>query len=119
MCKITEIHACCPIFFNRSNFEIADLSFFRSKAYLDFFEMLDKTGGFFYERWGDAPIHSIAAALLLERKEIHFFNEIGYRHGIYEHCPESPALQLKCSCDPADNVGRCFSTRPFLSIIEY
>ncbi|KAF9390520.1 alpha 1,2-mannosyltransferase 2.4.1 [Podila verticillata] len=87
-----------------SNFEIADLSFFRSKAYLDFFKMLDKTGGFFYERWGDAPIHSIAAALLLQRKDIHFFNEIGYRHGIYEHCPESPALQLKCSCDPADNV---------------
>ncbi|KAG0089912.1 alpha 1,2-mannosyltransferase 2.4.1 [Podila epicladia] len=87
-----------------SNFEIADLSFFRSKAYLDFFEMLDKTGGFFYERWGDAPVHSIAAALMLERKEIHFFNEIGYRHGMYEHCPESPALQLKCSCDPADNV---------------
>ncbi|KAG0339236.1 alpha 1,2-mannosyltransferase 2.4.1 [Podila humilis] len=87
-----------------SNFEIVDASFFRSKAYMTFFELLDQSGGFFYERWGDAPVHSIAAALLLERKEIHFFNEIGYRHGMYEHCPESPTLQLKCSCDPADNV---------------
>ncbi|KAG0271372.1 alpha 1,2-mannosyltransferase 2.4.1 [Linnemannia exigua] len=88
-----------------SNFEIVDASFFRSKAYLDFFQFLDDTGGFFYERWGDAPVHSIAAALMLDRREIHFFNEIGYRHGMYEHCPESPELQLKCACDPKDNVG--------------
>ncbi|KAG0302118.1 alpha 1,2-mannosyltransferase 2.4.1 [Dissophora globulifera] len=88
-----------------SNFEIVDLNFFRSKAYMDFFSLLDEAGGFFYERWGDAPVHSIAAALMLDRKEIHFFNEIGYRHGMYEHCPESPALQLKCACDPKDNTG--------------
>ncbi|KAG0373628.1 alpha 1,2-mannosyltransferase 2.4.1 [Mortierella sp. AD032] len=88
-----------------SNFEIVDTSFFRSKAYLDFFQFLDDTGGFYYERWGDAPVHSIAAALMLDRREIHFFNEIGYRHGMYEHCPESPELQLKCACDPKDNVG--------------
>ncbi|KAF9201682.1 alpha 1,2-mannosyltransferase 2.4.1 [Haplosporangium sp. Z 27] len=88
-----------------SNFEIVDLSFFRSKAYTDFFNLLDQAGGFFYERWGDAPVHSIAAALMLERREIRFFNEIGYRHEMYEHCPESPSLQLKCACDPKDNVA--------------
>lgn len=44
---------------------------------------------------------------MLDRREIHFFNEIGYRHGMYEHCPENPALQLKCACDPKDNVGKC------------
>lgn len=32
-----------------SNFEIADLRFWRSKAYTDYFEYLDKQGGFFYE----------------------------------------------------------------------
>lgn len=42
-----------------SNFEIADMRFWRSKAYSDFFEFLDQKGGFFYERWGDAPVHSI------------------------------------------------------------
>lgn len=42
-----------------SNFEIADMRFWRSKAYSDFFDFLDKKGGFFYERWGDAPVHSI------------------------------------------------------------
>ncbi|KAI9262103.1 glycosyl transferase [Sporodiniella umbellata] len=33
-----------------SNFQLADLSFFRSEAYQKYFEYLDKTGNFFYER---------------------------------------------------------------------
>ncbi|KAJ5568505.1 hypothetical protein N7450_010991 [Penicillium hetheringtonii] len=45
-----------------SNFEIARLDWFRSKAYEDFFQMMDRSGGFWMERWGDAPIHSLAAA---------------------------------------------------------
>ncbi|TKY87224.1 hypothetical protein EX895_003901 [Sporisorium graminicola] len=52
-----------------SNFEIADMDFYRSEAYLSFFNHLDQAGGFFYERWGDAPVHSIAASLLLDRDE--------------------------------------------------
>lgn len=35
-----------------SNFEIADMRFWRSKVYEDFFQYLDATGNFFYERWG-------------------------------------------------------------------
>ncbi|KAJ3077740.1 hypothetical protein HK102_005004, partial [Quaeritorhiza haematococci] len=34
-----------------SNFEIADFRFFRSAKYWDFFEYLDSTGNFFYERY--------------------------------------------------------------------
>lgn len=33
-----------------SNFEIARLDFFRSKAYEDFFTMMDRSGGFWNER---------------------------------------------------------------------
>jgi mannosyltransferase len=33
-----------------SNFEIARLDWFRSKEYRDFFEMMDRSGGFFMER---------------------------------------------------------------------
>ncbi|KAI9495273.1 glycolipid 2-alpha-mannosyltransferase-domain-containing protein [Zychaea mexicana] len=33
-----------------SNFEIVETSFLRSKAYQDYFEFLDRKGGFFYER---------------------------------------------------------------------
>lgn len=61
-----------------SNFEIGNLNFFRSEAYRKYFDYLDKAGGFYYERWGDAPVHSIAAALFLRPDEIHFFDNIGY-----------------------------------------
>ncbi len=37
------------IFYN--NFEMASFSLFRNETYLDYFNYLDKTGGFFYERW--------------------------------------------------------------------
>lgn len=33
-----------------SNFEIADMDWFRSKEYRDFFDYLDRDGGFYYER---------------------------------------------------------------------
>ncbi|PVU93750.1 hypothetical protein BB561_003069 [Smittium simulii] len=66
-----------------SNFEIASLDWFRSSDYDDYFNYLDSTGKFFYERWGDAPVHSLAAGLLLNPDQIHFFNDIGYRHDIF------------------------------------
>ncbi|KAE8376901.1 nucleotide-diphospho-sugar transferase [Aspergillus bertholletiae] len=88
-----------------SNFEIGHLEWLRSKEYLDYFESLDRDGGFFYERWGDAPVHSIAAGLLLEKEQIHFFNEIAYYHIPFTHCPtgEQLRLDLKCHCNPSDN----------------
>jgi mannosyltransferase len=55
-----------------SNFEIGDLKFWRSQAYEDYFNWLDRAGGFFYERWGDAPVHSIALALFEDSSKIHW-----------------------------------------------
>ncbi|EEP75862.1 alpha-1,2 mannosyltransferase KTR1 [Uncinocarpus reesii 1704] len=88
-----------------SNFEIGDLNWLRSKAYLDYFEVLDKDGGFFYERWGDAPVHSIAASILLKKEEVHFFDEIGYYHVPFTHCPtgQGRRSEWKCGCNPGDN----------------
>jgi len=88
-----------------SNFEIGNLNWLRSDAYIDFFTSLDHAGGFFYERWGDAPVHSIAAGLLLQKDEIHFFNDIAYYHVPFTHCPtgEQYRLDHKCSCNPKDN----------------
>jgi len=88
-----------------SNFEIGSLDWLRSKSYMDFFESLDKDGGFFYERWGDAPVHSIGAGLLLKKDEIKFFNDIAYYHVPFTHCPtgEQTRLDLRCHCNPKDN----------------
>jgi len=87
-----------------SNFEIADMDFWRGEAYSKFFEHLDEQGGFYYERWGDAPVHSIGAALLARKDQIHFFHDIGYRHEPFQHCPQGVAHSKgKCWCDPAQN----------------
>jgi alpha 1,2-mannosyltransferase len=88
-----------------SNFEIGSLSWLRSQAYTDFFTSLDRDGGFFYERWGDAPVHSLAAGLMLKKDEIHFFDDIAYWHVPFTHCPTSEKRRndLKCHCNPKDN----------------
>ncbi|KAI9713433.1 MAG: alpha 1,2-mannosyltransferase 2.4.1 [Bogoriella megaspora] len=88
-----------------SNFEIGNLDWLRSSAYVDFFELLDRDGGFFYERWGDAPVHSIGAGLTLNKSEIHFFNDIAYYHVPFTHCPvsEQERIDLKCHCNPKEN----------------
>ncbi|KAF7305353.1 Glycosyltransferase family 15 protein [Mycena chlorophos] len=90
-----------------SNFEIADMNFWRGKAYQDFFEYLDSKGGFYYERWGDAPVHSIAAGLFAHRDQLHFFEEIGYEHNPYTHCPKDPDMWRKnrCGCEPSRSFG--------------
>jgi mannosyltransferase len=79
-----EVYNMCHFW---SNFEIARLDFFRSKEYNDYFESLDQSGGFWNERWGDAPVHSLAAGLFLEPEQIHYFRDIGYRHTTIQHCP--------------------------------
>ncbi|KAJ2784642.1 hypothetical protein GGI15_002196 [Coemansia interrupta] len=90
-----------------SNFEIVDLSFYRSKEYEAYFEYLDRSGGFFYERWGDAPIHSIAVSMFLKKSQVHYFDDIGYYHPAMAHCPAGSKERGKCICDPneggADN----------------
>jgi len=79
-----------------SNFEIANMDFFRGKAYQDMVEYLDRTGGFYYERWGDAVVHSLALAMLLEPHKVHHFEDIGYRHDWFYQCPaNAPGGQLK------------------------
>jgi mannosyltransferase len=46
-------------------------------------------------KWGDAPIHSLAAGALLGVSDVHYFRDFGYRHTTIQHCPaNAPARQL-------------------------
>jgi len=63
-----------------NNFEVSDVSLWRSTGYRDFIDFIDSKGGIFYHRWGDAPIKSLAVSLLLREDEVHQFNDIGYSH---------------------------------------
>lgn len=55
-----------------SNFEIGDLDFFRGEKYESYFQHLDRAGGFFYERWGDAPVHSLGIGLFADSNNVHW-----------------------------------------------
>jgi mannosyltransferase len=63
-----------------SNFEIGDMDFFRGDKYSAYFDYLDKAGGFFYERWGDAPVHSIGLGLLEDASKVHWYVIEPLRH---------------------------------------
>jgi alpha 1,2-mannosyltransferase len=88
-----------------TNFEIANLEIFRNEIYEGYVEHLDHAGGFFYERWGDAPIHSIIFSLILKKEEIYMFQEISYEHTVAKTCPLNFEFRKKarCICDPNDN----------------
>lgn len=83
------------------NFEVASLDFFRLRQYRAYFRALDAAGGFFYERWGDAPVHTLAVANLLPRDKVWWFGNVGYLHAPYLQCPQSDVFyERRCACDP-------------------
>ena len=76
-----------------SNFEIGDLNFFRGEANERYFDWLDKGGGFYYERFGDAPIHTLSVAMFVPKSEIWFFRDIGYQHDINRSVSSTPLFR--------------------------
>ncbi|KAM0790584.1 hypothetical protein ACM66B_004450 [Microbotryomycetes sp. NB124-2] len=81
-----------------TNFEIADLRFFRSAEYQEFFDSLDKAGGFYTERWGDAPVRTLGLGLLADIDQIHYFEDFAYQHDWFMHCPKTKGLGCNCQC---------------------
>ncbi|KAJ1962990.1 hypothetical protein GGI12_002321, partial [Dipsacomyces acuminosporus] len=82
-----------------SNFEIASLAFLRSPQYTAYFDFLDRAGGFFLERWGDAPVHSLAVAMFLNKSQVHYF-DIGYYHRPFQNCPGDAEFNAQhCFCN--------------------
>ncbi|CDR44048.1 CYFA0S13e02322g1_1 [Cyberlindnera fabianii] len=79
-----------------SNFEIGDMDFFRGEAYSTWMDFLNEAGGFYYERWGDAPVHSIGLGLFADKSQIHWFRDIGYEHFPYYNCPVSSKCHGRC-----------------------
>jgi hypothetical protein len=62
-----------------------------------------QAGGFYIERWGDAPVHSLALAMFAEPEQLHQFEDIGYSHPPFQHCPPS-GVGCDYTCNP--EVGR-------------
>ena len=66
------------VFYN--NFEISSFSMWMSRGYADYIEFIDRTGGIYYYRWGDAPIKTIAVTMFLPKGRVFLFTNIGYKH---------------------------------------
>lgn len=46
-------------------------------------------------QWGDAPVHSLAAALLLQPHELHHFSDLGYGHPPFYIQPDNAPRELQ------------------------
>ncbi|KAF9903826.1 alpha 1,2-mannosyltransferase 2.4.1 [Linnemannia zychae] len=57
---------------------IGSIDFFRSPGYIDYFNMIDKEGPIYYERWEDDTVITIGLSLLLPRSDIRFLKELGW-----------------------------------------
>lgn len=101
-----------------SNFEIADMDFYRGEAYSNWFKHLDSTGNFYYERWGDAPVHSLGLALFADKRRIHWFRDIGYHHNPYRHCPNTPTTK-NCKVGQFSDYDRDFDQNCLATWIDY
>lgn len=67
-----------------TNFEICKLDWFRGDTYQNYFRFLDSLGGFYTQRWGDAPVRYIAVKTLLSNENIQDFHGlIQYKHGCH------------------------------------
>lgn len=68
-------------------------------------------------------MHSIAVAMLLKASEVHFFNDMGYRHGPFQHCPDEPdwLSKGKCYCEPRKSFGETlfYDFNPFCRMNAY
>ena len=59
------------------------MSVWTSTAYRQFIDHVDRRGGIYYFRWGDAPIKTIGVTLFVEKDKTHLFKNIAYKHNIY------------------------------------
>ena len=91
------------IYYN--NFEISSTRLWMSREFKDYIEYLDRLGGIFYFRWGDAPIHSLALSLFLPKNQTHEFLDIRYTHQGISRFPVMLPVQFPSVMDYDYLVG--------------
>ncbi|GME66695.1 unnamed protein product [Ambrosiozyma monospora] len=86
-----------------SNFEIAELSLFRTDSYREFFEHFDNAYGQFYERWTDYNIKSLYISTFVPSDHIFWVDNLGFFDSQDRTvCPANMQSRLDntCVCDP-------------------
>lgn len=59
-----------------------------------------------YDRWNDASVQTLAAAMFLPQNQLHFFNHIGYTFERQTHCPWRNNDLGTCGCDITSATGK-------------
>lgn len=68
-----------------TNFELGKVDWFLTSEYMNFYNSLDSTGGFYIKRWGDAPIKFLGINLFMPQQNILPVCGFTYQHGaVYE-----------------------------------
>ena len=81
------------LFYN--NFEISRTDIWKSAGYVQYADYLDHLGGIYYHRWGDAPIKGLGLSLFVSMEKIHYFEDIGYKHGTFVNPPKKKIYKKK------------------------
>ena len=82
-----------------SNFEVGDFSLYRDPEYIDYFEYLDKSGGFYWELWDDAAVRSYYMIVKLNLKNtVYQFQNIVFDHLTFFHLAGN--FTKRDNCDP-------------------
>ena len=75
-----------------NNFELSSMVLWYSREYQDYIDVIDKIGGIYYHRWGDAPIRSIAVSMFVPEHKTHCFDDFGYKHRRWTRMPPGERL---------------------------
>lgn len=69
--------------------EIANASIWRDNPYIAaWLRQVDEDEGIYYNRWGDAPIHTLAVTQFIERNKVIKLRDFGYVHRREYVCAE-------------------------------
>ncbi|CAF0734293.1 unnamed protein product, partial [Didymodactylos carnosus] len=81
-----------------NNFFIVKTDIWQQPQISNFLSHLDKVGGIYKYRWGDAPIHTLIISQFLNRNEVVRFRDIGYFHKQEFVCPNT----ITSECNPKE-----------------
>ncbi|ODV84863.1 glycosyltransferase family 15 protein, partial [[Candida] arabinofermentans NRRL YB-2248] len=107
-----------------SNFEIVNLEFYKSKEYKQLYDFMDDTNGFFYERWTDYSIKTLAISTFVPKDKIFWLDSTGYHDALDRiSCPYNlqTKLDYKCYCNDKNDYSfsRYSCMRRFFDIMEF
>ncbi|CAF1404179.1 unnamed protein product [Adineta steineri] len=97
-----------------TNFAIARVSLFRDHELMRaWLQIVDRNGGIYRYRWGDAPIHTLALTQFLQRNEIVRLRYFGYFHRREYVCANGTQEQL------CKQEVKPFLTNPHVQYLNY